>query len=113
MTQIEPALVKEEWTRVHIALARFEEMEVEHALAKLTENRLPFREGKGGAVRIAVENAALPDDSPYKITREDVERLELLAEEDEHVHELRRWPNHVSPWRRFANKLAALLPPND
>ncbi len=58
---------------------------------------------------IAVANAALPDDSPYKITRADVEELESVAAD---AINAARWSERdVAPLRAIAAKIAALLPP--
>ncbi len=58
-------------------------------------------------VFVALANAALPADSPYKITRADVEWIELA------IKEVRRWP--MEPLELMLTglrmRLSALLPP--
>lgn len=66
---------------------------------------------------VALANAALPDDSPYKITHADVRRcLDVAAGiEVEYAagHQLQRFATAalIGEWRTLAAKLAALLPP--
>lgn len=94
--QISPALTPDEWAKVpwdlYAARAYADQCEFDKAMAAANYHR--------------------SDDDPGKITAADVERIEVLAEEDEHVHELRGWKDHVSPWRKLSSKLAALLPPH-
>jgi hypothetical protein len=93
---IEPALTPENWRRLE---------------------KFPFfvRDGRlfewidVGAVAvdqlegvIALANAALPNDSPYKITRADVEHLQQFASEE-----------RSAILERLADKLKTLLPPKE
>jgi hypothetical protein len=55
---------------------------------------------------MALANAALPDGSPYKITRDDVEEI---GEAYEHYRDMQA-PGYRA-FQRLAAKLAALLPP--
>lgn len=77
-----------------------------------TAERLTFYPASGGAneqnlgvVLMALGNDALPDDSPYKITRDDVELLRDAVTDLANYDRVRR---RLEP---LAGKLAALLPP--
>lgn len=103
---IAPALTPEEWNR-RAALRDGTEIEaVEGGNLGLNafDEAILIGAEEFPAV-LALANASLPDDSPYKITREDVELVR------DSVNEL-FVQDRVGPGlRALAAKLAALLPP--
>lgn len=60
---------------------------------------------------IAFANAALPDDSPYKITHADVALLREIQVDVNSVYTLELSDEEAIRLRQLAAKLAALLPP--
>lgn len=60
---------------------------------------------------LAAANAALPDDSPYKITRDDVGRLRDIAVGLESATDIPGAMGSGRTLHTLADKLAALLPP--
>src|SRR5688572_10201737 len=114
-TPIEPALSAEEWRDVlHPQIERgFPDeadspQEVADGLHWRSEAECAHRRYARG---IALANAALPDDSPYRITRADVGALRALFDELQGVWP--GWPVNGPDQTvyRLADKLAALLPP--
>ena len=113
--ELKPALSAEEWARVEA-----ERVEgIENGWPPL---RGVFIDGEDGLFPtgiiynpfapvplIALLNAALPDDSPYKITRDDVAYVLQLATEPFYGGAAY---NDKDVWLRLVAKLAALLPPD-
>ena len=98
-TKVGPALTAEEWKRFDPKDA------ASHCEANAVAYETDFH------VMMAIANAALPDDDPRKITREDVRYLRdtalfLRTRVDEHGDDVGD-PNLTA----LAAKLAALLPP--
>lgn len=123
---MEPALTPEEWAERRIAPLSCDEIAIyddgdglefatyPDATARaarkglLGKYKLAIWDDAGIAGLIALANVALSDDSPYKITRADVDRLLLIAAEIRRG--LAYGPDAVD-LERLARKLAALLPP--
>lgn len=95
---IEPALSAEEWAEEKAKTPPAGTLS--WALRHIDADLLP--------AHVAMANFRLPDDSPYKITKEDV-RL-LLNASSGFIHEASRQDMAL---RSLAAKLAALLPPHE
>lgn len=102
---VAPALTAEQWAVALRELARVphpeefvaELLPIERALRVVAPSRLPNRERRQRAaiVRIALENAGLPDDSPYKFTWADFDM----------------WNGRNPEAQIVADKIRAILPP--
>ena len=104
--EIKPALTAEEWAEIKRLSARGYFQATADLPPQLRALALDFDQFRA----MAVANAALPDDDPRKITRDEVA---MIAEEAR----VRSWNGthydlSLAPdWNRLAAKLAALLPP--
>jgi hypothetical protein len=102
--QVPPALSAEEWQEADARRVRA----FVQATDDLPPHLRPEAWGHQPQVALALANAALPDDSPYKITRADVEACRAAGPRTWHD------PIHGEPpevLARLAAKLEALLPP--
>jgi hypothetical protein len=108
--QIAPALSADEWKEKHAArpghdgeiavCVTDDGLGVGYHADKLGQDWMyPTR--AGAAAFIALANAALPDDSPYKITRADLAMLETCE----------TYEPDYGGLARLQRKIAALLPP--
>ncbi len=99
MTKVDvaPALSAEEWKQLEIPFAG--NIYQERMLGVFVEDGWRYKMAKV----IALANAGMPDESPHKITRDDVERL----------REAMTMPCYstLHALEPIAKKLAALLPP--
>ena len=113
--ELKPALSAEEWARIAIPTpitAPGRSVRVEVVDAGLLIGPREFIGRDDVPALIALANAALPDDSPYKITRDDVTILDQLVCVIPNGVGLGDDPNGARRWLRgFVTKLAALLPP--
>ena len=99
--ELEPALSAEEWADITRYGVVVSEIDVG-----------PFHFGTNSSDEslLALANAALPDESPYKITPEDSRFLEQIALA--HAESGEYWQTRTAArLRAIALKLAALLPP--
>lgn len=112
--KIKAVLSPDHWSVVLVELASTshpesfaaEQSPVERALVMLR-----YRETRTlqHAIRMALENAALPNDSPYKITQGDVDFLEWLAEQVRQLNPIS--VDDETTLLRLTSKLESLLPP--
>lgn len=113
---IEPALRKREWKEcirdaAEMGWPLWEEMYAESARIEkiiLDDAGNYVANPDCSFAVMALANAALPDDDPRKITREDVAWLNDAAQ---HLDRLRLVDDDAADAQRLAAKLAALLPP--
>lgn len=99
--QIAPALSADDWAVV-------EKYEVCYLRAEAGP-RTWWDGGDGPQAVMALANARLADDSPYKITREDLEIARAVAGDP--FDSLEHYENR-DKWAGFVAKLTALLPPD-
>ena len=107
--EIAPALTPEEW-RIYdraVESAREKGDALIYSVRPWIVNAGSTRESLPRAMTIA--NAALPDDSPYKITRSDLDKLDCAASALR--HEYGSDDEDAADLDALAAKLAALLPP--
>jgi hypothetical protein len=129
--RFEPALAPEEWRLVLRELTRIPEPAMEgqdtlptfRAMDRIM-GAVSWRSGDPHAARIAVENAALPDTDPRKITPEVIEEMRYACRglrqilQQLHADDRDQWPDdaitHADRARqleRFADALESYLPP--
>lgn len=102
--RLDPALSADDWK--HVAKYGIDYLRAEAG------PQMWWNGDDGPKAILALANAALPDDSPYKFTRADVALLLELAECVE-MEAGDDWRADGPPLRRLAAKLAALLPPEE
>jgi hypothetical protein len=129
---IEPALSDEQWAQLakatadgmagmshNVPIAPSTEAwrwvvdgEVGHSLRSTVdvEGGYPLESDAAPAI-LALANWQLPDDSPYKITRADVDHIEWVAEQMRKLNPISI--DDEMTLTRIAAKLTALLPPNE
>ena len=114
---IEPALSAEEWTNVlHPQIPRGfpEEPDDVESIADAIASRASYRcDFKDWPQTLALANAALPDDSPYKITRADVAMLGECEIRQQVGGDHTDWDRLDDTRQALAAKLEALLPPQE
>lgn len=100
--EIEPALTAEEWARIERDVPIMRISTVDDVCSLDLDDKV---------AAIAIANHTLPDGDPRKITRDDVDFLEWVAEQ------MRKAPigspDDDAKLDRFADRLRALLPPEE
>ena len=106
-TKIQPSLTPEEWAKgsadrglYGVDWQRHPDSPIALFIADASETTSVDRPALPALIALA--NAALPDDSPYKMTQQDVRCLEIAAQSA---------LDYGDQVIRIAAKLAALLPP--
>jgi hypothetical protein len=107
--RIEPVLTAEEWAEVKRLDCRAHFQATTDLPPRLREMALASDQGRA----MAVANSQLPDDDPRKITHEDVEVVQQMADDTfDAADSMDTSPNTTHfTLRRLAEKLRALLPP--